>query len=166
MKKKVVKKENISKDIIAAVKYVNEAFPLCIFAGSFGLVLRGILNRKVKDLDVLTGKEHSRHVAAVVVDGYSSSDIFKIAGKEVHCVPIKYKGIKIDLFAKAGYQDVVTFDFIDFHGEKIRVESSKGAIEAKREYIKDPKRIDVLKHKKDLKYIDAYRDIDKDDIPY
>ena len=91
------------------------------------------------------------------IEGHTSSDIFTVNGVEVHCVPYisKYNRVKIDLFTKTGYQQWVEYTNFTFYGMDIKVESARGAIQAKRAYLESAKPKDRAKHEADLKEIES-----------
>lgn len=142
------------KEIIETVREVlHKLDGNCIFAGSFGLKIRGLITRDIKDLDVITEYAFSRHLAAKVSD-HPLSDIFKVNGVEVNCVPFKSRyGIQVDLFSRGEEpedQEIIQYDYFLFHGMHIKVESAKGAIDAKVAYLKGNHVKDKKKHLADL----------------
>lgn len=144
-----------NKEIIETVRELLDKFNgECIFAGSFGLKIRGLISRNIHDLDVITNYAFSRHLASKVSD-HPLSDIFMVDGVEVDCVPFKSRyGIHVDLFSRGVEpedQEIIQYDYFLFHGMHIKVESVKGAIDAKIAYIKGNHVKDRKKHVADLK---------------
>lgn len=137
---------NYSKELILAVNAINtELKDKVVFCGSFALLLHGLLNRPVKDLDIIVSKlpkSSNRY-------GYAdNSGNFDVEGINIKWAYMERYNIKIDVFER---KDKVKYTEVVFNGIKIKIEDPAVAIAAKRNY--SGKYHD--KHEGDLKYIDA-----------
>lgn len=155
----------MNSKIISVVKQIAEDYPDTIFCDSFGLVLNGLLQRYVNDLDILTVEDHygvgnfyeEYHMYALRYENKNSHK-FMVGKDQVLCFPLNFpNGIKVDVLynenTKPKYRE------IDFHGTKIKIENPESAIDTKLKYIENDKNTEsVLKHLKDLIFMGVEND--------
>lgn len=143
----------ISKEIADAVCGIYDSHPDAVFCGSFGLVLQGLLERKVHDIDILVDKNYYG-------DGGFYNDIrrevgftshsFMLGKDETTCFKLDFPGgIHVDVLHNANNKP--DFTHIEFFGRMIKVETIDGAIDAKKQYVvNDRSQFSTLKHFRDL----------------
>lgn len=137
--------------IIAAVKEIHQKLEgRCIFCGSFALKFHGLLDRLVKDLDVITEDTFYGTQASQDILRSDSSGTFQLNGVFVNCNHGSANGIKVDYFYR---HDQTKFNVVEFYGIDIKVEIPLHAIEAKEQYLASPTTQNKEKHRQDLDFI-------------
>lgn len=130
-----------------------------VFCGSFGLVLRGILDRPVKDLD-LVSKEidfNNRFIHGLTEDRehMQGSRSFKVGDERVSCAKFRCRNLVVDIFFNNKRDPI--YDEMQFAGYKILVERPEEALRVKKLYLKsNPRAKGSKKHKKDIAIIEAF----------
>jgi hypothetical protein len=144
------KKDKFSQDFIDAVHKINEKYKgNVVFCGSFGLVLNELINRSIKDIDILTFENHFYSEEREIGD----SGIFYVGDIEVLCFKEKINNITIDTLYRNDVQNI-KYSNIDFYNVSIKVELPQSAIMFKKQYVKSNKdKINTKKHLKDLENI-------------
>jgi hypothetical protein len=150
----------ISENIKETVKQIATEYPETVFCGSFGLVLNGLLDREVKDLDVITHKyflKWSGFFDQFHTNIGKSSDHWLTDGiGNVLCFKLLMNEIKVDCMYVIEHD--TSFNEIDFEGVIIRVEDPKSAINAKIGYVEnDQSDVSRLKHFADLVEINSLK---------
>ena len=146
--------EYISKDIANTVKMIAAVHSDVVFCGSFGLVYNGLLQRQVKDLDIITEKDYFRKDAVEFffhdrIKKNSTSEKFLVGDTLIKAFCLMLNNTKVDVFYTG--KKISNYEVVDFDGVKIKVESPEKAIEAKKNYVlTDKYQINILKHLKDL----------------
>lgn len=144
----------ISKSVSDTIKMIASVHPNVVFCGSLGLVLRGLLKRNVKDIDILTLEDYySKNQDKFFFDFRSikntHSQKFMVGGNEVKCFSLKMNNVKVDVLHNT--KTSPTYDIFDFDTVKIRVERPESAINAKKKYVVgDNSQVSVYKHLRDL----------------
>ena len=146
------KKDKFSKDFIDAVHKVNEKYKgNVVFCGSFGLVLNGLLDRPIKDIDVLTFENYFVSPEREL----GNSGVFDVGNIEVLCFKEHINNITIDTLYRNDSENI-KYSNIDFYNISIKVELPQSAILFKKQYIesnKDKSNFNTEKHLKDLEDI-------------
>ena len=161
---------HITEPIIRMVHALSAAFDNeIIFCGSFGLVYNGVLDRPIGDIDVMTMHDYyhggwDKDSALEREEG--SSGTFQIGDHIVVCFKLWLKGDtdapSADIFyAHDNYMP--SYDVVDFHGVKIKIEKPEGAIVAKKRYVASPQLKNRNKHKSDLNNMSVES---MDDLPF
>jgi hypothetical protein len=128
-----------------------------IYCGSFGLKLHGLLEREVKDLDIITTKnyysaEFIGRIENIKKGNESGSGEFKCEGVKVMCFKTNVMGKGIDVFYTPKAPEFNLIEIVP--GVIIKVEKPFGAIKAKVSYLNSNQRINKEKHIADLNYIE------------
>ncbi len=133
--------------------------PETVFCGSFGLVLNGLLDRKVNDLDVITSENYWKWGGFFPDErreNHEGSQKFMVGKDTVLSFKVHLNGIKVDVLYNEGSKPEYTT--ADFGMMSIRVETPGSAIRAKKLYIvNDRSNESVVKHLKDLIYMGTDR---------
>lgn len=159
--------KQLSQEIINSVHWANKYFPegRIVFCGSFGLALNGLLNREIKDVDLLTEKNYYMEYGMDGREGNSGEFWMPTDNKNrqvlVKCFKLKSPdNIVIDVLHRLnskrkeenGFE--VEYTEVDFYGEKILVETPQGAITAKKRYLQSDQLQYRDKHIADLEEIE------------
>lgn len=143
----------ISSEFIDIIKYLAHKDPDIIFCGSFGLSVNGLINRKIRDLDVITNKKYKQLFELYDIGNFrtkhESSHIFNFDDEEVIVETMDINGIRVDFFNVNRNVEYKKFRLQD--GTIIKVETPEYAINVKKQYIKlNPNEEVFLKHFADL----------------
>lgn len=155
--KKFNKRDHLTMAHIKAIQELSRINPDLIYCGSLALVIGGVINRHVHDIDLILPDNSDKTLGPLRDAGFrydsglESSNIFQVGVNKVQCIKLRWKfGIEVDTFAIQGEQDI-RWRYVDFFGCKIKVEDAKSAIAIKIEYVKtNPNLVSVLKHMRDL----------------
>lgn len=156
MELKIVNKRFDSQIIDAVSEIATRLGDDAIFCGSMVLKMYGLLDRMVKDLDVITkscmyGTEQAESLLL-----RENSGRFSIKGSEVLCVHGGTKvGISVDYFWLNDWTKLAhKVDVVDWYdGIKIQVQDVNEIIAAKRAYIDSGQEMYSSKHERDLELI-------------
>lgn len=155
--------KQFSQEIINSVHWANKHFPSgrVVFCGSFGLALNGLLDREIKDIDLLTEKNYYMEWNMEGREGNSGQFWVPTANKNrqilVKCFKLQSPDkITIDILHRTGDKEFeVEYTEVDFYGEKIFVETPQGAITAKQRYLQSDQLQYKDKHIADLREIES-----------
>lgn len=144
--------ENIPNKIVVAVKMIAVIYPDVVFCGSLGLVLNGLIDRTINDLDILTPDNwynDNKFFPDERINQQSTSHKFMVGKDEVSCFSLRLNNVKVDVLYNESKKP--EYIVIDFDGIKINVETPESAIDVKKKYIlADKSEISIIKHLKDL----------------
>lgn len=142
------KRDFIPLKIFQVIDKILEHFPEAVFGGSVALIIAGLLQREISDIDVFFPyKENFCRNGIFSIGeniGFSFSDtIDSFNGQKVVRMGIKIDGVEVCCFKVP--DEMLVYEKVSFLGRNINIQDVKFAIMAKIAYIdKNPK------HKKDL----------------
>ncbi len=147
---------NLPDDVRQAIMEISKACPAVAFGGSIGLNAVGLLDRPVKDIDLMFTTSETLKSSGIfkVIDfgniiGEVSETTTDVNGIIIHRVNGKVNGINVCVFQvpELNYSQIKLF------GTPINIQDSGEAIRAKRAYAKKNYK-SCEKHRRDLEYID------------
>jgi hypothetical protein len=143
----------LSSNMSVTIVRIRSMFPEIIFGGSLNLLLNGLLNREIKDIDILLPKTTSLGDFIdnnnIDDENISSGSIEDENGNEIQRTSLKINGINICCFKVE--EELLDYDVLTnpmHYIFPIKLQSLKHVIRAKILYSKKDK-----KHTEDLVYI-------------
>lgn len=147
--KNLENKEILSDDVLFAIDRITKAHPEAVFGGSLALNAVGLLNRKIKDIDVFFHRDTL--VSPCLFDSepskYPSEQV-----EEIDETTIAHHGLTIDDIGVCVFMvddKLLLSTPIEFLGRKINIQNVNYAIMAKLSYESKG----YVKHKDDLEKI-------------
>ena len=145
--------KNIPEDVFLAMKMLKSANSNIIFCGSIGLVVNGVLDRKVGDIDVITPENYwtgggfMNNLRVSSVNEHSHQ--FMLGKDTVLCFKLSVNEVKVDVFYNNGAKP--EFEEIEVMGETFKIETPESALKVKLDYVvNDGLQGSAIKHLKDL----------------
>jgi hypothetical protein len=141
-----------TQEFINVVHKINDDYEgKVVFCGSFGLVLNGLLDREVHDIDVLTFENHYLTNNNKNDRELGGSGKFMVGGKEVLRFKRNVNGYDIDVLYK---DDELKYSEQNFYNKIIKVEQPMQAVIAKKQYLEsNANHVNKEKHLHDLEII-------------
>jgi len=159
-----------SEDLIKTIIHLNKKYDeRIIFCGSFGLVLNGLINREIHDIDCFTLDNHYGNMPINMDEHNFGSGHFFVDDKEIFRYSEIINNYDIDIMYRDDPYNI-KYSVIDFYGSSIKVENPESAIIAKEQYLESNKNhINKDKHTNDLIEIKRnfhYEEKADDDLPF
>ena len=156
--------EYISPKLIETIKMIVDKYPETIFCGSLGLVLNGVLEREVHDIDIITLEDYynTDRFFPKIRDKQKPDDThsekFMVGPNEVKCFRLNFpNGTNVDVLYNKNLSPL--YAKMDVLGMNLNIEIPRSAISAKKGYIQRNSNIyAVTKHLKDLIMIGIAKD--------
>ncbi len=143
-------KDMIPSDVLQAMKAIVDTVPDVVFGGSIALVMVGLINRPVKDIDLFLPHGTSltkNKLLTIEKSDITSETVTNTNGKEIQRTGFVINGVKCCVFKVDDEELQHSLHWID--GTRIRCQNVNYAIMAKRSYADRSG-----KHKEDLNVID------------
>jgi hypothetical protein len=157
----------LSENLIQTIIYLNKKYnERIIFCGSFGLVVNGLLDREIHDIDCFTLDNHYGCMPINMDEHDFGSGHFFVGGKEIFNFCEKINNYSIDIMYRED-PDNIKYNIVDFYGSTIKIEDPEFAIKAKKQYLESNKNlVNKEKHLSDLRYLGipfTYKENNEDD---
>lgn len=166
----------LTTEQIEAIKFFNKKFPFIAFGGSLSLYLYGVINRQVKDLDLLVTPEY----AQIIIHFLANHNHFVPKPGSLNDIAFAHNTfIGYHSFRTKKNTDIclfvikeLNFRVFNFNGTMIKLQDIEEIISIKQMWIDDLSISSSTrrKHEKDVKQVDAFcappELLDVDDLPF
>ena len=152
----------IKSDMIYGEEYIRTIHNInelmngeCVFCGSFALNFFGLLNRKVKDIDVLSYNDPRSYKTPAAGEPPIEYNSFMVGEDLVACMRTSVGNIGVDILYYNQCKSKIKYIIADFYGKLIKIEQPGMSLAVKNKYLTCTINEDSInKHKSDIKFVE------------